>query len=69
MVLCRIVLNSSDIKKHGIFESIGEGKYLVKVAPGYVQSAAGPFVVDLAAILRRAVTGANTGGAAPLLNR
>jgi hypothetical protein len=62
-------MNSSDIKKHGIFESVGDGKYLVNVASGYVQSAAEPFVLDLDAIVNRAVTGANTGAAAPLLNK
>ena len=57
-VLCRLVLNSSDIKKHGIFESVGDG---VKVAPGYVQSAAEPFVLNRGAIVNRAMTGAKAG--------
>jgi hypothetical protein len=60
---------AEDIKKHGIFESVGDGKYLVKVGPGYVQSDSGPFVLDLGALVNRAMTGANTGAAAPLLSR
>ncbi len=37
----------NSIMKFGSFESIGDGKYLVKVGPGYVQSDKGPFVLDL----------------------
>jgi hypothetical protein len=51
---------AEDIKKHGVFDQSGIGKYLVKVGPGYVQSESGPFVLDLGAIVKRAVTGANT---------
>ena len=36
-----------DIKKHGIFESIGDRKYLVKVGHDYVQSESGPFFLLL----------------------
>jgi hypothetical protein len=60
---------ADDIKKHGIFESIGDGKYLVKVGPGYVQSESGAFVLDLGATVNRAMTGADTGAAAPLLSK
>ena len=33
---------AEDIRKHGVFESIGDGKYLVKIGPGYVQSETAP---------------------------
>ena len=46
------VFKVDDIKKQGIFESSGDGKYLVKVG-GYVQSDSGPFVLDLGAIVNR----------------
>jgi hypothetical protein len=36
-----------DILKNGILESVGDGKYLVRVGDGYVQSASGPFILDL----------------------
>ena len=38
---------AEDIKENGFFESIGDGKYLVKFGPGYVQSDNGPFILDL----------------------
>ena len=60
MTLCRI-------NKHGIFESIGDGRYPVKVGPGHVQSESGPFVLDLGAIVNRAMTGAKAGGVAGLV--
>ena len=44
-----------------------DGRYLVKVGPGYVQSDSGPFVLDLGAILNRAMTGAKAGGVARLV--
>lgn len=40
-------LTKDDIKKYGTFESLGDGKYLVKVGPGYMQSDQGPFILDL----------------------
>lgn len=58
---------AEDIRKHGVFESIGDGKYLVKVGPGYVQSESGPFILDLGAIVNRAMTGSRTGAVAGLL--
>ena len=58
---------AEDIKKHGIFESIGDGKYLVKVGPGYMQAESGPLVLDLGALINRAMTWAKAGGAAGLV--
>jgi hypothetical protein len=50
-----------------IFGSIGDGKYLVGVEPVYVQSDSGPFVLDLCAILNRALGGSHAGGVAGLV--
>ena len=54
-----------DIRRHGVFESIGRGKYLVKFGPGYVQTESGPF--ELGAIVNGAMTGAKAGGAVGLV--
>jgi hypothetical protein len=43
--------------------SIGQGKYLVKVGPGHVQSESGAFVLDLSAIVNRAMTERKQGDA------
>lgn len=43
-------LTKEGILKHETFESIVDGRYLVKVEPGYVQSDKGPFILDLGAI-------------------
>jgi hypothetical protein len=43
-------LSASDIKRHGILESVGEGRYLIRVGPGYVQGERGPFVLDLSGV-------------------
>ena len=44
-----------------------DGKYLVMVGSGYVQTESGPFIPDLGAIGNRAMTGAQAGGAAVLV--
>jgi hypothetical protein len=49
-------------------ESVGDGKCLVKVGPGYVQSESGPFVLDLGLSANRAMAGTKAGGAVGLLN-
>ena|SRR5687767_7310112 len=49
--------------EHGVFESIKDGKYLVKFGLGYVQTESGPFILDLGGIVNRAMTGAKAGGA------
>ena len=41
----------------------------LNVGPGCIQRESGPFVLHLGAIVKRAVIGANTGAAAPLLRR
>lgn len=40
-------ITPADIAKHGTFESVGEGRYLIKIGPGYVQGEKGPFILDL----------------------
>lgn len=40
-------LKPEDIQRHGIFESIGDGRYLIRVGPGHVQGEKGPFILDL----------------------
>jgi len=43
-------LSADDIRRHGVFESIGDGRYLVRVGPGYVQGENGPFILDLSEV-------------------
>lgn len=57
-------LTKDDILKHKTFESIGDGRYLVRVGPGYVQSDKGPFVLDLGSIPAVGEIGPALGGAA-----
>jgi hypothetical protein len=51
------------ILKHGVFESVGDGKYLVRVGPGYVHGDDGKtFVLDLGQVAQqRAMGGAMVG--------
>lgn len=63
-------MKADDIQRHGVFESIGDGRYLVKVGPGYVQGDRGPFVLDLNLPSRRAASaaaGATLGGVAGMV--
>ena len=60
-------LTKDDILKHETFESIGDGRYLVRVGPGYVQSDKGPFILDLGSIPAMGQIGPALGGAAGLL--
>ena len=59
-------MKADDIQKQGIFESIGDGRFLVKIGPGYVQSDKGPFVLDLN-LPARGAGGALLGGAAGMV--
>jgi len=40
-------LNADEIRRNATFESVGDGRYLVRVGPGYVQGERGPFILDL----------------------
>lgn len=59
-------MKAADIQKHGILESVGAGRYLVKIGPGYVQSDKGPFVLDLN-LPPRGAGAAKVGGVAGLV--
>jgi hypothetical protein len=57
--------SKKDILSHGQLESVGDGRYLVKVGAGYVQGAeSGPFILDLGEVLNRGMVGAKIGAAA-----
>jgi hypothetical protein len=58
--------SKKDILRHGVLESVGDGRYLVRVGAGYVHSSdSGPFILDLAEPLSRAGrAGASIGGVA-----
>jgi hypothetical protein len=54
--------SKKDILSHGQLESVGDGRYLVKVGAGYVQGAeSGPFILDLGEVLNRSMVGARIG--------
>ena len=55
------------LTKDETFESIGDGRYLVRVGPGYVQSDKGPFILDLGSIPAMGQIGPALGGAAGLV--
>ena len=40
-------LNADEIRRNATFESVGDGRYLVRIGPGYVQGERGPFILDL----------------------
>ncbi len=47
-------ITAKDIKRYGVLESVGDGRYLVRIANGYAMTAAGdPFQLDLGAIARK----------------
>jgi hypothetical protein len=58
---------AADIEKHGIFESVGDGRYMVKIGPGYVLAEkGGPFILDLN-FQPASTVGAKSGGLAGLV--
>lgn len=57
-------VTKKDIVTSGVFQSIGDGRYLVRIGPGYVQTAKGPFVLDLGAVMKSLGGTANIGAAA-----
>lgn len=62
-------MKRDDILKQGTFESVGDGRYLVRIGPGYVHNDQGqPFILDLGAVLQAQASGAAAvGGAAGLV--
>ena len=47
--------SKKDILSHGMLESVGDGKYLIRVGAGYVQSSgSGPSILDVGEPLTRA---------------
>lgn len=42
-----------DIQKHGIFESVGDGRYIIRIGPQYIQGEQGPFILDFSNVRRR----------------
>lgn len=59
---------AEDIRKHGVFESIGATESIwLRLDRAMVQSESGPFILDLGAIVNRAMTGSRTGAVAGLL--
>lgn len=61
-------VTASDVRKYGVFQSIGDGKYLIRIGPGFVHDQRGPFVLDLGEVSKRgAFVPASLGGAADFL--